>query len=377
MCDYTRTDCRSCFIYMGSVEQENKRLERTMQELLRRIEDNQQIQAHFQDFEAQLLHCDSLVELFDKLLLEALGHFRLEGLTLLLNDADHQMRTLSDRLRISSYDGRLQFCHNPLLFDSLYADPPVVRLGGLDSQEAIKLFPQGTRIRSSALLPLVRHNRVIGSFNFGSTDTSRFTPEKSSDFLNHLARIVSVCLENCFSVESLRHQSLIDVLTQVYNRRSFELELERELARAARHHHPLACMFIDIDHFKKINDSYGHPSGDECLQRVARMVKEQLRKSDVFARYGGEEFVALMPEESAAGARLTAERIREAVASIRIPAEDGKEFQVTLSIGIASHHFGDRVDLELRDLGDRLLSQADHAMYEAKRSGRNRVCLAQ
>jgi len=362
---------------MNQLERENKRLEKTMHELLRRIEDNQQIQAHFQSFESQIFHCDNLMDLFDKILLESLTHFRLDSVSILLNDIDHHMRTLAERMHISTYNGRLQFFHNQLVFNNLFANPPVARLGVLDTLEAIKIFPQGTRIKSSALLPLIRHNQVMGSLNFGSVDPERFTADKSADFLNHLAMTVAVCLENAFSVGSLRQQSLIDVLTQVYNRRSFEIELQRELSRAARHGHTLSCMFIDIDHFKTINDTYGHQSGDECLRQVAGHIRELLRKTDVFARYGGEEFVALMPEANLEHARQTAERVREGIAEMGIKAENGKIFQVTLSIGVSSHHFTENGEKVLQVLGESLLSKADHAMYEAKRSGRNKVCLAQ
>jgi len=362
---------------MNLPEQEHKHLEKTMQDLLRRIEDNQQIQSHFQEFELQIFHCDNLIELFDQLLLESLTYFRLDSVSILLNDHDHQMRTLAERLRVSGYNGRLQFFHNPLMFNLLFADPPLARLGVLDAPEAIRVFPQGSRIKSSALLPLIRHNQVMGSLNFGSVDPERFTVDKSADFLNHLAMTVAVCLENAFSIESLRQQSLIDVLTQVYNRRSFEIELERELSRAARHGHILSCLFIDIDHFKTINDSYGHQSGDECLRQVAHHIKQLLRKTDVFARYGGEEFVALMPEANLEHAYETAERIRESIAELGINAENGKIFQVTLSIGVSSHHFIEKGEKVLQALGENLLSKADHAMYEAKRSGRHKVCLAQ
>lgn len=369
------TDCAS--LYMNQAGQENKHLEKTLQELRRRIEDNQHILSHFQEFELQIFHCDTLTELFDKLLLESLTHFRLDSVSIMLNDVDHQMRTLAERMRVSNYNSRLQFLHNPLIFNHLFANPPVARLGSLEASEAIQLFPQGTRIKSSAVLPLIRHNKVMGCINFGSTDTERFTPDKSADFLNHLAMITAVCLENGFGLESLRQQSLIDVLTQVYNRRSFEIELARELARAARHGHTLSCMFIDIDHFKIINDTYGHQSGDECLRLVAHHIKELLRKTDVFARYGGEEFVALMPETNLEYARQTAERIREGIANIGIKAENGKVFQSTLSIGVSSHHFLEKGEIVLQALGENLLSRADHAMYAAKRSGRNKVCLAQ
>jgi len=309
--------------------------------------------------------------------LESLAHFRLDSVTLLLNDVDHQMRSLAERMRITNYNGRLQFFHNQLIFDNLFADPLEARLGALDTLEAIKIFPQGTRIKSSALLPLIRHNQVIGSFNFGSVDAERFTRDKSADFLNHLAMTTAVCLENCFSLESLRQQSLIDVLTQVYNRRSFDIELDRELARAARNGQVLSCLFMDIDHFKKVNDTYGHQSGDECLRVVAQQVKELLRKTDVFARYGGEEFVALMPEESLDKAQQVAERIRETIAETGVKAENGKIFQVTLSIGVSSQRFSQQDVKTLREQGEALISKADHAMYEAKRSGRNKVCLAQ
>lgn len=361
---------------MQNPDQENRRLEQRLQEVLRRVEDNQQIHAHFQDYELQVFHCDGLADLFDKLLLESLTHFRLDGATLLLNDEDHQMRTLAERLHIPAYDGRLQFLHNPRIFEHLFGQAPTARLGSLPAEDAIRLFPQGSRVQSSALLPLMRHNRVMGCFNFGSEDAGRFTADKSADFLNHLARVVAVCLENAFGLESLRHQSLIDVLTQVYNRRSFDIELDRELSRAVRHGQTLACMFIDIDHFKTINDTYGHQSGDECLRRVAQCVKGHLRKTDVFARYGGEEFVALMPEENLDKAYATAERIREAVASLTIQADHGKYFHTSLSIGIAVHEFSGKDEHASREQADLLLSRADHAMYEAKRSGRNRVCLA-
>jgi len=97
----------------------------------------------------------------------------------------------------------------------------------------------------------------------------------------------------------------------------------------------------------------------------------------VFARYGGEEFVALMPEANLEHARQTAERVREGIAEMGIKAENGKIFQVTLSIGVSSHHFTENGEKVLQVLGESLLSKADHAMYEAKRSGRNKVCLAQ
>jgi len=355
-------------------ERENRRLEKVVKNLLHRIEDNQQIQAHFNKFELLLLHCDTLSELLDRLLLDALNHFRLDTVSLLLNDTDHQMRTLCERMDLGNYEGRLQFFHNELFFTHLFRSPPEVRLGKLDTLESSKLFPQGVRIESSALLPLVRHQKIIGCMNFGSVEPSRFTPDKSTDFLDHLARIIAVCLENGFSYESLRYQSRIDMLTQIYNRRSFEIELDKELSRAIRHQHSLSCLFIDIDHFKQVNDTYGHQSGDECLRQVACQVKEHLRKTDVFARYGGEEFVILLPEEDIQGAVNIAERVRSSIETMQIRgAEKDQTFQVSLSIGAADILF----ESDEQKAGESLLSRADEAMYQAKKSGRNRVCRAE
>jgi diguanylate cyclase (GGDEF)-like protein len=364
------------------LEQENRRLGKNLRDLLFRIENNQKIQAHFHAYEAKIFQSARLPALLDTLLLESLSHFHLDSVSLLLNDRDHSRRTLIEHLGISGYEGHLRFFHHASVLDSLFASPPVVRLGELESPEAFKLFPGEKEIRSCAMLPLLRHQHLMGSIHFGSADSQRFVAGMSVDFLQHLAMIIAVCLENAFGVEFLRQQSLVDVLTQIFNRRSFEHELERELSRSARRGHPLSCLFIDIDHFKKINDAYGHPAGDECLRQMTRQVSKMLRKTDIFARYGGEEFVILLPEETLEHARLTAERIRASIGEMVIKAQDGKTFQATLSIGVAVHDFscdretpGDRHGLHTR--GEQLIAQADHAMYEAKRAGRNRVCLAQ
>ncbi|MDY6980240.1 MAG: GGDEF domain-containing protein [Pseudomonadota bacterium] len=157
---------------------------------------------------------------------------------------------------------------------------------------------------------------------------------------------------------------LTDDLTRVGNRRSLNERLQEELARVRRYGSPLSVIMIDADHFKVINDRYGHAVGDEVLVALAHALQECVRDSDFLARYGGEEFMVLLPETGRDGAVAMAERMRGALKKLRIgPLESG----LSASFGVTEVHEQDNVD--------RLLNRVDEAMYEAKRSGRDRVCI--
>ncbi len=140
----------------------------------------------------------------------------------------------------------------------------------------------------------MRRGELLGALNLGSVEPTRFTVEMATDFLDRLRQILAVCLENTINFELLRRTSLIDTLTGVNNRRFFEQRLGEEIDRAGRSGEPLACLFLDIDHFKRVNDTYGHQTSDLVLAEVASQIRSQLRNNDVLARYGGEEFVALL-----------------------------------------------------------------------------------
>ena len=155
-----------------------------------------------------------------------------------------------------------------------------------------------------------------------------------------------------------------DSMTGLANHRTFQEQLRNEVARAVRHDVPLTVLMLDVDHFKKYNDSHGHPAGDEVLKSVARLLKETLRTEDFTARYGGEEFAAILPLTVLESAQTFAERFRSAVASYDFPNQ-----QVTVSIGLAEYLSGE-------DTPESLITKADHALYAAKHSGRNRVFLA-
>lgn len=163
----------------------------------------------------------------------------------------------------------------------------------------------------------------------------------------------------------LRELAMTDALTGAANRRAFLATANRELARAARHRRPLALIAIDIDHFKSINDRYGHAAGDVVLCAVAGLCLEQVRAADNFGRLGGEEFAALLPETTHDAAVLTAERLRAAVAALQVPVA-GETIAVTASFGVATLQPAD-TDFAA------LMRRADAALYEAKDRGRNRV----
>ncbi|HEY0096843.1 MAG TPA: diguanylate cyclase [Archangium sp.] len=171
--------------------------------------------------------------------------------------------------------------------------------------------------------------------------------------------------------EELLRLTRVDGLTGLYNRRYFEERLAEEFARSARYRSPLSLVMMDIDHFKRLNDNYGHPFGDEVLRTVARTVRGRLREVDFVARYGGEEIIALLPETGPKDAMGACERVREAIASIQLEhrAQDGtrKPVQVTASLGVASAPAKSLPTME------DLLRAADTCLYEAKGAGRNCV----
>ena len=173
----------------------------------------------------------------------------------------------------------------------------------------------------------------------------------------------------------LERLSVTDPLTGAFNRRYFQLRLEQEVERSRRHGNPLAILMLDLDHFKAVNDRYGHPAGDAVLRSTARLVDAELRRVDVCTRWGGEEFAVILPDTGREGAAIVAHRLlralRERVCSgAREGGRAPEAFRVTASIGIAVHLSGEAASAE------QLVAAADAALYRAKRLGRDRACVA-
>lgn len=160
-----------------------------------------------------------------------------------------------------------------------------------------------------------------------------------------------------------------DELTGLHNRRHFTTLLDQEVERCKRLHKPMSLAMLDLDHFKSVNDEFGHPMGDHVLQVVAGILRRNCREYDVLGRYGGEEMIIMFPETGLDIAQIVSERLREEIAAVAITSPSGRPVPLTTSIGIAQLHPGDNAD--------ELVDAADKALYQAKKAGRNRVCPAE
>lgn len=227
-------------------------------------------------------------------------------------------------------------------------------------------------IETAALaVPLETQSQLIGVLAIYGRTTSETFSDQDVDTIMSLARAAGVSVENMLLHQETRRMSITDGLTAIWNRRYFEMRWPQEFERAFRFQRPLSIAVIDIDHFKQVNDEYGHQRGDAILIEIAqRLVGNIRREIDVLARYGGEEFVLVLPETGADGARVVAEKMRIEVAGIPFGAEGERPVPVTISIGYAVYP-------ENGTTPRQLLDAADRALYEAKSRGRNRVVCAE
>jgi diguanylate cyclase (GGDEF)-like protein len=225
---------------------------------------------------------------------------------------------------------------------------------------------------SVLVVPLFVRNRVMGSLQLFGERTDSFSRE-DAQLLWILSLVAESMLARDYSNETLLRFAFTDFLTGLKTRGYFEQQLDLELARAERRGTPVAVIMIDIDHFKRLNDTHGHPAGDVILRDVAAILTRDLREIDTAARYGGEEFILLLPETNLQGAKLVAQRLRYSVEQAKFftgtrTGEGEQTERVTISIGVSM--FPDDAHYK-RDL----LEASDAALYEAKAQGRNLVVL--
>ena len=170
--------------------------------------------------------------------------------------------------------------------------------------------------------------------------------------------------------KTISDMAITDELTGLINRRKFFERLDNEIQRATHYETPMGCLMIDLDHFKSVNDTYGHPTGDALLRMVADTITQTFRENDICARYGGEEFICLLPHTGREGCESCSERLRESIEKLVCPLEDGITLSATCSIGVAMYS----KDLEKDTThSEWLIKRADMALYSAKDNGRNRV----
>ena len=346
-----------------------------LNDLLAEARHNQEIWSRHQALDLQLIGAHSFRELIRHIFVTLAQICELDQVTLSLLNNQHNLKEMLADLKID----HVEFPH--LLFvqseselqqGGLPLKKPV--LGPYQVSEHYRLFASCyAHPTSVAVLPLIRQTKLLGSLNLGSNQLERFTSDMATDFVERLASIIAICLENVINSERLTQIGLTDALTNVSNRRYVEQRMLEEIGRARRQHYGIACMYLDIDHFKSINDKHGHQGGDEVLKEVAKRIKAELRLSDTLGRFGGEEFVVLLVNTNHQDAKLVAERIRKSIESKPYLLTMTGLCEVTISIGIATlsddHNQG-----EIDNAAKALLARADLALYAAKESGRNRVC---
>jgi len=226
-------------------------------------------------------------------------------------------------------------------------------------------LPMFEQTRSKMCIPLISFGQTLGVLALDSAQANTFQLTDAQP-LESVADICATAIQNVHYVDRVRQLAYIDGLTGMFNRRYFEMKIAEEMERSHRYGTSLAVIMLDIDHFKRLNDEFGHLLGDEVLRQVSSVFSQQLRKIDVVCRYGGEEFAVLLPQASAEQALNVAEKLRREVAGYRFP---GVPRAVTISAGASAHpiHGATR---------DEVVKAADAALYAAKQAGRNCVRIA-
>lgn len=219
------------------------------------------------------------------------------------------------------------------------------------------------------IFPLIGRKSVLGCI-VAHSNTDKLS-EKEIDYLTQLSKQSSITLQRASNYAEVLQHATLDALTGLNNRRQFETRLKQEVSSAQRQNKPLCAMMIDIDFFKKVNDTYGHIAGDSVLKNVATTIKTELRESDIASRYGGEEFAILLPFTKLEEASAVAQRLRQAVEGtpIDVPTETGTPVKIKITISLGVYEY------RITDTPQGLYEKADKALYQAKTTGRNKVCV--
>ena len=240
--------------------------------------------------------------------------------------------------------------------------PIITNLGSADPRFIVKEFISNTK--SLLCVPLIAKGEVIGVINITNKKHNKLFNQKDLEFITSLANQAAIAIDNA----KLYELATKDGMTKLYIYRHFYTLLENELRRCSRYKRNASLIMMDIDNFKRINDTYGHLTGDIILKRLAATLQESVRKIDIPARYGGEEFVVILPETDKKDACIIAERIRKNIEQIVVTIDENRTLSPTVSIGVA-HYLTD--GQEPKDL----INAADTALYFSKHNGKNTVSI--
>ena len=351
-------------------------LQNHLEGMLDRVHANSATLQRFQLFEKGLLNLNSLTEMLEYVL-KAQEFFDLDYIGFCLIDAKGEIKSyLSEGGFDSKKKPQLIILPNDTLIQETFGRSITPYLGTYKTAKCADFFAYDKHKPASvAVIPLIRRGKCLGTLSMGSLDSHRFVDTMATDFIEHMASVVGICLENHLNFEKMNRNSLIDTLTGVNNRHFLEQRLGEEIARAQRSIEPLSCFFLDIDDFKKINDNNGHQVGDQVLFAVAAVTREQLRNNDILVRYTGEKFIAILANIDQVQAHEIAQRIRQAVKELVVSTVD-TSVSVTISIGSASYNPANGTQLKPAKVEANLIQKAEKALLKAKNGGKDRVVSA-
>jgi two-component system cell cycle response regulator len=354
-----------------ALEEENRKLQEQLDILTGQVTRNESLLKKTQERELELLGAATLTQLIERLINGLRESYQLDAVTLAIHDPQHDIRhllwgeapTLDHQLEVQFVDDLQTFAPSLAVLDKPW-------LGPFSAADHAALFADHREFGSLALIPLRRAEQPDGVLVFASSDPFRFTRELASDFLAHLGMVAALCLENAVNRARLTRSGFTDFLTGFHNRRYLNARLREELARAQRFKRTIACLMIDVDRFKPINDRHGHLAGDAVLREVARRIDSEMRMSDTGARFGGDEFAIVLPQGALQDAEKLAARVLDRVRRepIQITADAAETVTLSIGVAVAQPAAGLR-DFKL--LAEKLIAEADAALYQSKSAGRN------
>ena len=332
-----------------------------LKSIFERLKTNEEIARRFHTVETKILSILNFVDLFETLLTSIMKEFKVPYVWLSLIKNSELTSLLQSQESSDILKERLNLI-NRNTFIKLVGNNTKPILANKNLKLYFKFFPKTRKylIKSIAVVPIFLDGKIVGSLNQADISPSRFQPGLDTSLLEHLAVKVSLCLSNVAAHEKLRLLANRDPLTGLFNRRVMEDILKREFDRAIRYKKSLSVIFIDLDDFKNVNDTYGHDQGDDLLKYVAEQLIKMSREIDVVARFAGDEFVVILPETSSENAENLMSRF--VLYLSKHPLKKGKiSIAAAISFGVASTE-----DKSIKD-PLQLLKKADKKLYRLKK----------
>jgi diguanylate cyclase (GGDEF)-like protein len=341
---------------LGSLHKKNSDLENKIGELELLVELN--------SFASQRLNRDETLIAIQKLFVNTFG---LDKYMLLLKTDTKDQLELTSCFGLKRNHEQINVDEKKKLFQTVLLKGESVYIADANENENTELFLTKKAGGAILALPLISlHESIIGIMTLYRKSKESFS-QLEIDFFQLLATHAAGVIDKSILFHTTQELAYTDALTGIFNRRYFDQRFSREILRARRYSRSLSILMIDIDFFKKYNDTFGHLMGDQALRKVASVLEDKLRRADILCRYGGEEFVVILPEINLKNATIVAEKLRKAIIN-KMKYDDHQSKTITISVGVASFP-ENSTDEEI------ILGMADQALYQAKESGRNKVCV--